>query len=393
MFNRCRKDKSGCVWGSSVIERLVPLQRSYNAVKNRKHEFLNRLASGVLAVEDGSVDTDNLEEEGLTPGKVLVYRQGSVKPTFLEESNVPNDFTYEEERLLNEFVIVSGVSELARNSQTPNSVTSGVALQLLVDQDDTRLSATAEFIRQAVKSIGKQALRLYKQFALTPRLTRTVGDKNNVETFYFNRSDISSDDIVFDTENELNNNIVSRRNTALQLLSLGVFNDELGRFSPTAKSKFLEIMGFGNWESISDLDTLQRQRAEKENVTMLFELLPFDDHSIHIERHTSYLLAEYDDLDNDFAEQLLQHIADHKQALAEMSKQSLGRALGLNDVEQDASKVEKGKETQDGKSNATIDEVNEKQKNKDDSLLPTSTNKTKQTEEAVAESDDSVAPF
>ena len=39
---------------------------------------------GVLMVEDGSVDTDNLEEEGLSPGKILVYRQGSVKPQLME---------------------------------------------------------------------------------------------------------------------------------------------------------------------------------------------------------------------------------------------------------------------------------------------------------------------
>ena len=47
---------AGCFWGVSMIERLVPLQRAYNAVKCRKHEFLNRISMGVLAVEDGSTD-------------------------------------------------------------------------------------------------------------------------------------------------------------------------------------------------------------------------------------------------------------------------------------------------------------------------------------------------
>ena len=67
---------AGCFWGVSMIERLVPLQRAYNAVKCRKHEFLNRISMGVLAVEDGSIDTDLVDGEWLTPGKVLVYRQG-----------------------------------------------------------------------------------------------------------------------------------------------------------------------------------------------------------------------------------------------------------------------------------------------------------------------------
>ena len=45
-----------------MIERIIPVQRAYNAVKNRKQEFLNRLSMGVITVEDGSVDTDDLAE-------------------------------------------------------------------------------------------------------------------------------------------------------------------------------------------------------------------------------------------------------------------------------------------------------------------------------------------
>ena len=99
-------EQAGCFWGASVVERVIPIQRAYNAVKNRKHEFMNRLAMGVLTVEDGSVDTENLEEEGLSPGKILVYRQGSVKPQLMDSGAVPDDFSTEEDRLLQEFVTV-----------------------------------------------------------------------------------------------------------------------------------------------------------------------------------------------------------------------------------------------------------------------------------------------
>lgn len=52
----CR-DTAGCFFGTSVVERLdPPSQRAYNAVKNRKHEFLNRLSLGVLNVESARWD-------------------------------------------------------------------------------------------------------------------------------------------------------------------------------------------------------------------------------------------------------------------------------------------------------------------------------------------------
>ena len=157
-------DNLGSFFGSSVVERIIPVQRAYNTVKNRKHEFMNRIAMGVLAVEDGSVDTDALEEEGLPPGKILVYRQGSTPPVLINAGQVPSEFGVEEEKLLNEFVMISGVSEVTTYSQVPTNVSSGTAISLLLEQDDTRISLTADSLREAVRRIGKHIIRLYKHY-------------------------------------------------------------------------------------------------------------------------------------------------------------------------------------------------------------------------------------
>lgn len=68
---------------NGLVARLIPYQRTYNAIKNREMEYINRLTLGVLCVEDGSVDTDNLEEDGVAPSKIIVYRQGAEKPTLV----------------------------------------------------------------------------------------------------------------------------------------------------------------------------------------------------------------------------------------------------------------------------------------------------------------------
>ena len=54
---------AGSFFGTSVVERMIPVQRAYNAVRNRKHEFLNRISMGTIAVEEGSVDADDLAED------------------------------------------------------------------------------------------------------------------------------------------------------------------------------------------------------------------------------------------------------------------------------------------------------------------------------------------
>ncbi len=307
--------QAGCFWGTSMVERVIPIQRAFNAVKNRKHEFLNRIAMGVLTVEDGSVDTDNLEEEGLSPGKVLVYRQGASKPALMESGSVPNDFAQEEEQLLQEFISVSGVSEFARNSSTPSQVTSGVALQLIAEQDDMRLANSVDSIRLCIKRIAEYVLRLYKQYVTDSRLMRYT-DGNGAEVFYFTGSDVSCDDVVFETETELSDSLATRRSMLFELLRAGVLSDGDGNLSASSKAKILSLMGFGNWESAQDSARLHAARAARENADIsAAEVLPVDDHALHIEEHTKHLIGLEPEEARAKRDGMLAHIAEHRKYL------------------------------------------------------------------------------
>lgn len=306
---------AGSFWGTSVVERLIPIQRAYNAVKNRKQEFLNRISMGVLAVEEGSVDPDELTDGGLTPGRVLTYRQGANLPRLLDAGNLPSEFLYEEERLLTEFLEVSGVSELMRNSSTAQHVTSGVALQLLVEQDDTRMNISADQIRCAVRDVARQILRLYRQFAVTKRIERVVGEDGGVEVFYFKNSDLTSDDVVFETENEINDTPSARRALVMDLLSAGLLTDKDGKISQAGKLKILEMMGFGNWESSQDVATLHQRKAQKENLFFADDTEPMDidDHAIHIEEHVKHVVSGLAKKQGkEYEQKLLAHIKLHR---------------------------------------------------------------------------------
>ena len=309
----------GNFFGGSVVERIIPVQRAYNAVKNRKHEFMNRIAMGVLAVEDGSVDTDALEEEGLPPGKILVYRQGSAPPVMLNAGQVPAEFGREEEKLLNEFVMISGVSEVTTYSQVPSNVASGTAISLLLEQDDTRISLTADSLREAVKRIGRHIIRLYKQFADAPRMKRVVGEGGEVEVMQFRAGDLGSEDVTFDTENEIEDSLSTRRAMVYDLLGLGLFADENGIIPARTKTKLLEILGFGNWEQSRDADEAHLAKAEREN----FELKsrdvvpdPVDDHALHITEHTKLCVSAPCEKNEKFRARVTAHINKHKELAA-----------------------------------------------------------------------------
>ena len=314
----------GSFWGGSIVDRLIPIQRAYNGVKNRKLEFLNRLTMGVLKVEDGSIDVDNLEDEGLCPGRILVYRQGSSAPEFLEGENLSSDFEKEEEVLRDEFESVSGVTEIY-NSDTISTNISGVVLELMLQQDELRLKTSTDEIKHCVKMISQFILRLYKQFALIPRLARIVGDRGEVDMFYFNSSDISSDDIELETENELGESLTSRREMVFDLLNAGILQDEDGKISTRMKVKVLELLGLGIWENAQDQNELHLKKADNENLAMLSgkdaKVLEIDQHSLHIDRHIAFMLSgDYEEkslLDPTLEERFLQHIRQHKKLLKE----------------------------------------------------------------------------
>ena len=302
----------GSFWGTSIIDRCIPVQRAYNAIKNRKLECIARLCGGVLAVEEGSVDIDDLESDGLAPGKILVYRSGSPVPAFMPAGTIPNELSEEEERLKNELISLTGVSELMRNSALPNAVTSGTAINLLIEQDDTRLSASAENIRNSVLVLSKIILNLYKRFANTLKLSKVLDENGDLQLFYWSGDDISSDDVVLETSNELSESIASRKNMVLELLKLGLLNGDDGKLDEHTKAKVIEMLGFGNWENSTDLMSLQIKRARCENVSSEdIIVLEVDNHEVHIKEHTKHILEKNLTQGEEF-EKLISHIRMHQ---------------------------------------------------------------------------------
>ena len=59
-------------------------------------------ARGVFCVEDGSVDTDDLCKEGISGGKIIVYRQGSNAPIFEMDKLTTTPFIESSENILKE---------------------------------------------------------------------------------------------------------------------------------------------------------------------------------------------------------------------------------------------------------------------------------------------------
>ena len=312
----------GSFFGMSIIERLIPVQRAYNAVKNRKHEFLNRLSTGVMTVEDGSIDTDDLAEEGLSPGKVLVYRQGSQPPEMMNDSSLPSDFNEEEEKLLSEFIVISGVPDIS-STTTNTNLRSGSALELLVEQDNERLMYSAENVRNSFLKIACQTVKLYVQHLSGIRAVKYLDENEKTKIVYLDKNTLDLGEPYLDGENELLTSGSQKREMLFRLYESGLLSDEQGELRPSIKEKLLNLLGYKDLDYRKGLSRLQEEKAKEENEIIRkhgLDVEEIDDDAIHVDEHTRYILSEYKSLKKEEKQRLLAHVSAHKNRNANKEK-------------------------------------------------------------------------
>ncbi len=312
---------AGQFFGKSVIENLIPLQRTYNGCINSIHEHIRRVAIDSFLVEEGSIDIEEYEENGLCPGALLVYKSGKKPPVPVPNSNLPSEIMRERYNLKSDMEYVAGVSQLMVSGNAPQTNMSGTAISNLMEIDNTRLSLTGDHIRNSVRNLAIIWLEIYKCYATTSRIVNYVGTNNIGKAIVWSAKDINSYDVEYVTENELMVSEEVQKQRFFEAFNLGFFTDSEGRIPERVKLMGLEYLRLGNYTEIMNLNLLHIQAAQRENVFFESGVVPeiseFDNHEIHIEEHMRYILQmDFRILKNqkpDYAKVFEDHLRQHMQ--------------------------------------------------------------------------------
>jgi hypothetical protein len=333
-------DVPGCFWGKSVVERLIPIQQEYNAVRNRKTEALNKITNMPLAVEQNSVDVDALEESGIGPNTIIEYRRGSQAPRFLEAPEIPQSLIQEEQNLITLFTLVSGVSEMSWRSMIPANATSGPMLQIIRELDNTKLSIAAKNCRSAVKRLAEHWMALSKEYVSIQQAGLIAGDTDAYETFYWDGKDIEYYDLEFETEDELALSPAQRYMMSMDYAKMGLFlNPKTGAMDELARSQLLSTLKIGNWESIAQRTDQQKSKA-RWNIELIKQgrlneiaISSIDDNEIAIDEYSGFMLSnEYRKLVEEVPEigQFMEdYIAQHKAEIQRKAEEEMMKQLSV----------------------------------------------------------------
>jgi hypothetical protein len=328
-------ETAGQFFGKSAIERMIPIQRAYNGCVNRIHEYIKRIAIGSYIVEEGSIDIEEYEAEGQAPGKLIIYKNGTNAPTPTQIGELPAEIMQERYNLKQDMEYAAGVSQLMVYGQAPSGVTSGKALDNLMEIDNTRLSLTGDNTRNSIRKLAILWLEIYKKYATTPRIANYVGNNNIGKAISWTRDDINSYDVEYTTENELLMSEESQKQKFFDLYNMGMYTEKDGTIQTRVKIRAKEFMKVGNFTDLVGIDELQMQVAQRENSFFEDGVIPkvseFDEHEIHIEEHLRYILQmDFQILKHrkpEYAQALENHLKEHKQIVAEQEQQAMAMAM------------------------------------------------------------------
>jgi len=326
----CR-EVPGQFFAKSVIEGLIPLQNAYNGVMNRIHDYLKKVTHGGWWVEEGSVDMDDFIENGAEPGAAIPYRKGWNPPIQFQNSTIPPEILQERYTLKNDMEYIAGTSQLMVNGSVPSGITSGTAIENLMNVDNTRLSLTGDNLRNAVKQLAILWLEIYKRFAANERILSCTGSNHIGYARVWCRDDINSFDIEYTTENELQMSEETQKQRFFDSYNMGLFTDSKGVVSEEVKAQLRRNMVPGEYSQMLSIDALEAEAAQRENVMFDEGVIPqvseFDEHSVHIAEHLRYRhQLEFEILKREkpeYAQAFEEHIRIHKQAAAQEQMQNI----------------------------------------------------------------------
>lgn len=307
----------------SLITHLRPLQDQMNRIQRRKAEFVNKsLGMKILAAKG-----HGLNEEALTDTTEVVEFNPvpeAPAPQQLNMPELPNYAFAEDENLKVAFDEISGISQPSKG-QMPSASIPGIGMQLLVEQDDSRIGIIIESNENSHADVGRLVLQFANRYYKSERIIKESGKAGEYTFTKFTSEDLRNHtDVIVIRGSTLPGSKVLKRQELMNLYQQGLLGDPM---DPLVKQKMLEALEFGDlaevWTELAiDLAQVERsidmiERGEKPFVH------PDDNHQLHFERKNRLRKSDkFKNLPPGVQQLLMLDILAHKAYLAQTPEEA-----------------------------------------------------------------------
>lgn len=361
----------------AIVTDMIPVQRGINIKRSMMATHAKRLGNTLWMLPLGSgVDEEELtNEEG---GFVHYNPINGAKPERAEAPNIPNFYDRDLAHDNNDMDDMSGAREVSQGTMPQGLDTMG-GLQIMVEQENEKLTVGAQNYEQGMKKVMQRILRLIKKHYTEERQGRILGEDNEIEIISFNGSDLTGDEDVTVVEgSSLPEMKAAQQDRIMTIWKMGGIVKKDG--TPDA-DRFLRLMDMGDANAMYDQNQLDENKAKMENeffenmgddpkafkayaqwmqqkqhaeainaelqkqgqeqgvdVSAHMEPIPptpkgvpvvrdFHDHEVHIYNHNTFRKSsEYDELPDELQKMVDAHVKEHEDMMSQSPQNQAANA-------------------------------------------------------------------
>lgn len=316
----------GRYYPEAITTHLRPIQDQYNENVRRQAEYTRKMLSAKYKAARGT----GLKQESMNNGsdEIVWYTPvpnapNAGAPDAVQPPSVPAWAFTEEDRLIARFNDISGISEVSRGT-LPSASIPAIGMQLLTEQDDTRLGVMTEQHEHAWAGIGTLILKYVEKFYVTPRKLKIAGKNLSYTVKEFAGADLKGNtDVIVIRGSTLPGSKVLRRQEILNAFSQGLLGDPA---DPAVREKVLGMLEFGDvaeiWQDYG-LDMAQIKRGmDKMKQGIPVEVNDLDNHTLWIQELNRFRKSDrFEALDPIIQQLMIDNMEAHIEKIGEITNQ------------------------------------------------------------------------
>lgn len=324
----------GQFYPDCITTQLVPRQVSLNKVLSQIEENAGRIGNPPF-LRPSTMSDDDWHWSG-KPGEEVVYNDtgspGAV-PSFMQVPELPGYVQNLPSLIENSMREISGQHEVT-GSNVPAGVTAASAINLLQEQDDTRLGPDVEAMAHSLEEVGTRILWLVGKYYTDERHLKITGEDGAWDVMAFKGSMLrGQSSIEVQIGAGMPQSKAAKQAAIQQVLNLFIQNGvQMDERSLRRVLSQYEVGGLEQFFATQQRDTRQVQEENRKMAlpdAQPLDINAFDNDDIHIAEHEDFQKsARYGMLSTQHKQMFEMHVEAHRIRQSDMQEnQAMQQAM------------------------------------------------------------------
>lgn len=311
----------GKFYSESVITHMRSIQDQLNRTISQRSAWVNKMLTGkYMAARGHGLMAESLNDQS---GEVVEYDPvpNAPPPTGMQTPSIPQYAYTEDDYLTRKLNDIAGINEASRG-QMPSASIPAIGMQLLVEQDDTRIGVEVENHEHGYANIGRQILKYVSTYYELPRLLKISGKGMGYTVKSFQGADLKGNhDVIVIRGSTLPGSKVLKRQEIINLHQSGYLGDPQ---DPMVLENVLNMLEYGEISEVWKDHSLDMGQIKKQ-ITMIEQgieppVSEFDNHALFIQELNRYRKSEkWDLLDDNSKMIMISCMQSHLEELTNLS--------------------------------------------------------------------------